>query len=144
MRDVKLYNTELRDKVLFQPKSDVVGMYCCGPTVYNYAHIGNMRTYIFEDVLKRVLKLAGYKVKHVVNITDVGHLTSDGDSGDDKMEAGAAREGKSVWEIAQHYTDAFMSNIEDLNISPTPTSGSPCATTTGLTGPPTPAISASR
>ena len=116
MKDVKLYNTELRDKVLFTPNQDTVGMYCCGPTVYNYAHIGNMRTYIFEDILKRTLKLAGYKVKHVVNITDVGHLTSDGDDGDDKMEKGAAREGKTVWEIAEHYTDAFMSNIEDLNI----------------------------
>lgn len=116
MKDVILYNTELRKKVPFTPAKTEVGMYCCGPTVYNYAHIGNMRTYVFEDVLKRVLLLSGYSVKHVVNITDVGHLTSDGDHGDDKMEAGAAREGKSVWDIAQHYTDAFMQNIVDLNI----------------------------
>ena len=116
MKEVLLYNTEKREKVPFAPAKETVGMYCCGPTVYNYPHIGNMRTYVFEDVLKRVLKLAGYKVKHVVNITDVGHLTSDGDTGDDKMEKGAEREGKTVWEIAQHYTDAFMSNVHDLNI----------------------------
>jgi cysteinyl-tRNA synthetase len=116
MKEFLLYNTAIRDKAPFSPASDTVGMYCCGPTVYNYAHIGNMRTYIFEDVLKRTLLLSGYKVKHVVNITDVGHLTSDGDHGDDKMEAGAAREGKSVWDIAQHYTDAFMQNVTDLNI----------------------------
>ncbi len=116
MKEVLLYNTALRDKVPFTPEKETVGMYCCGPTVYNYAHIGNMRTYVFEDILKRTLKVAGYKVKHVVNITDVGHLTSDGDSGDDKMETGAAREGKTVWEIAQHYTDAFMQNVADLNI----------------------------
>ena len=113
---ITLYNTELKTKALFTPSSDVVGMYCCGPTVYNYAHIGNMRTYIFEDILKRVLKLAGYATKHVVNITDVGHLTDDGDAGDDKMEKGAEREGKSVWDIAEHYTQAFMDNIHDLNI----------------------------
>ena len=111
-----LYNTALKKKAPFTPSSDEVGMYCCGPTVYNYAHIGNMRTYIFEDILKRVFQLAGYATKHVVNITDVGHLTDDGDAGDDKMEAGAAREGKSVWDIAEHYTEAFMQNIKDLNI----------------------------
>ncbi len=116
MKELQLYNTALRGKEPFSPSGDVVGMYCCGPTVYNYAHIGNMRTYVFEDVLKRVLKLAGYKVKHVVNITDVGHLTSDSDDGDDKMEQGAIREGKSVWDIAEHYTEAFMQNIVDLNI----------------------------
>ncbi len=116
MENVYLYNTTIRGKELFTPQNDVVGMYCCGPTVYNYAHIGNMRTYVFEDILKRTLLSAGYKVKHVVNITDVGHLTSDGDTGDDKMEKGAAREGKSVWDIADHYTEAFMSNIKDLNI----------------------------
>ncbi|MBI4407076.1 MAG: cysteine--tRNA ligase, partial [Candidatus Kerfeldbacteria bacterium] len=88
----------------------------CGPTVYNYAHIGNLRTYIFEDVLRRVLQYNGYAVNHVMNITDVGHLTSDADSGEDKMEAGAAREQKSVWEIAQFYTDAFWQDAKDLNI----------------------------
>lgn len=89
-------------------------MYTCGPTVYNYAHIGNLRTYIFEDVLKRVLLFNGYKVKHVMNITDVGHLTSDADTGDDKMEKGATREGKTVWQIADFYTKAFNSDFEAL------------------------------
>jgi len=92
-------------------------MYCCGPTVYNYAHIGNLRSYIFEDVVKRLLQSLGYKVKHVMNITDVGHLTSDADTGDDKMEKGAAREGKSVWDIAAFYADVFKRNMRDLNIS---------------------------
>jgi cysteinyl-tRNA synthetase len=81
-----LYNTASRQKEEFIPLHDPVCMYCCGPTVYNFAHIGNLRTYIFEDVLKRVLLAVGYKVKHVVNITDVGHLTSDADTGEDKME----------------------------------------------------------
>ena len=93
-----------------------VRMYCCGPTVYHFAHIGNLRTYIFEDFLVRTLKYYGYKVNHIVNITDVGHLTSDADSGDDKMEKGAAREGKSVWDIAKFYTDAFMADWHRLNI----------------------------
>ena len=95
-----LYNTASRQKEPFTPAHDEVGMYCCGPTVYNYAHIGNLRSYIFEDVVKRLLLSIGYKVKHVMNITDVGHLTSDADTGDDKMEKGAAREGKSVWDGA--------------------------------------------
>jgi cysteinyl-tRNA synthetase len=111
-----LYNTATRQKEQFVPQRNVVGMYCCGPTVYNFAHIGNLRTYIFEDVLKRALLALGFKVKHVVNITDVGHLTSDADSGDDKMEKGASREGKSVWQIADAYTAAFRKNIKDLNI----------------------------
>ncbi|MBS3090466.1 cysteine--tRNA ligase [Candidatus Pacearchaeota archaeon] len=93
-----------------------VKMYCCGPTVYNYAHIGNLRTYIFEDVLKKVLEYNGYKVKHVMNITDVGHLTSDADTGEDKMEIGAKREGKSIWDIAEFYTKAFLVDEKKLNI----------------------------
>ncbi|MCU0608222.1 MAG: cysteine--tRNA ligase [Chitinispirillaceae bacterium] len=113
---VYLYNTATRSKELFTPEHDPVGMYCCGPTVYNHAHIGNLRTYLFEDVLKRALISAGYRVKHVVNITDVGHLVSDADTGEDKMEKGAAREGKSVWDIAAHYTKIFMENLADLNI----------------------------
>lgn len=116
MRDLYLYNTASRSKELFEPVNDPVGMYCCGPTVYNYAHIGNLRTYIFEDILKRTLLALGYKVKHVMNITDVGHLTSDEDTGEDKMEKGAAREGKSVWDIAALFTDKFKENIADLNI----------------------------
>lgn len=111
-----LYNTASRSKELFEPCNDPVAMYCCGPTVYNYAHIGNLRTYIFEDVLKRTLLALGYKVKHVMNITDVGHLTSDEDTGEDKMEKGAAREGKSVWDIAAIFTNKFKENIADLNI----------------------------
>ncbi|MGM0460868.1 MAG: cysteine--tRNA ligase [Fibrobacterota bacterium] len=116
MDTVYLYNTEDRKKVPFSCSNDAVRLYCCGPTVYNYAHIGNMRTYIFEDILKRVLLAAGYSVRHVVNITDVGHLTSDSDTGDDKMEVGARREGTTVWDIARHYTDRFMTHIADLNI----------------------------
>lgn len=113
---VKLYNTASRSIQEFSPlKSNEVGLYTCGPTVYNYAHIGNLRTYIFEDILKRVLIYNGYRVKHVMNITDVGHLVSDADSGDDKMEKGALREGKSVWEIAEYYTQAFNADFSALN-----------------------------
>jgi cysteinyl-tRNA synthetase len=115
-KSLSIYNTATRTKEAFSPSGDEVGMYCCGPTVYNYAHIGNLRTYIFEDVLKRTLNALGYAVKHVVNVTDVGHLVSDADTGEDKMEKGAKREGKTVWEIAQYYTDRFKENIEDLNI----------------------------
>jgi cysteinyl-tRNA synthetase len=113
-----LYNTASRSKEPFTAPDDHVEMYCCGPTVYNYAHIGNLRTYIFEDVLKRTLVAQGYSVRHVVNITDVGHLTSDADEGEDKMEKGARREGRSVWDIAAAYTEKFMENIRDLNITP--------------------------
>ena len=115
-KKLHLYNTATREKKLFVPEHETVGMYCCGPTVYNYAHIGNLRTYIFEDVLKRALVAFGYPVKHVVNITDVGHLTSDEDTGEDKMEKGARREGKSVWDIAAHFTKTFMDDISSLNI----------------------------
>ncbi len=115
--DLNLYNSLTRKKQAFTPiKSGMVGLYTCGPTVYNYAHIGNLRTYIFEDILKRVLLYNGYAVKHVMNITDVGHLTGDRDMGEDKMEAGAAREGKSAWEIAEYYTQSFKKDIELLNI----------------------------
>jgi len=112
-----LYNSLTRKKEEFNPiKSGKVGLYTCGPTVYNYAHIGNLRTYIFEDVLKRVLIYNEYAVRHVMNITDVGHLTGDRDMGEDKMEAGAAREGKSAWDIADFYTRAFKKDIKHLNI----------------------------
>lgn len=114
---LKLYNTLLRKKQIFRPLKDKkVGLYTCGPTVYNYAHIGNLRTYIFEDILRRVLEYNGYKVKHVMNYTDVGHLTSDADTGEDKMEKGARREGKSVWEIAEFYIKAFKKDAAALNI----------------------------
>ena len=113
-----LYNSLTHKKELFQPNSpDVVKMYTCGPTVYHFAHIGNLRTYIMEDVLEKALKYLGYNVKRVMNITDVGHLSSDADTGEDKMLKGAKRENKSVLEIAQYYTDAFMADCAKLNIA---------------------------
>lgn len=93
-----------------------VGMYCCGPTVYDDAHIGNLRTYVFEDLLRRVLERNGYAVRQVVNITDVGHLTSDADEGEDKMEKGSRRTGESAWAIARRYTDAFVRDWHALNL----------------------------
>ena len=112
-----VYNTMTRNKDEFIPyKEGKVGMYTCGPTVYNYAHIGNLRTYIFEDVLKKSLEYLNYKVKHVMNVTDVGHLQSDGDEGQDKMALGARREHKTVWEIAKFYEDAFFEDCKKLNI----------------------------
>lgn len=114
---LKLYNTLTRKKEEFVPlKKGTVKMYSCGPTVYNYAHIGNMRAYIFMDTLRKVLKYNGYKVKHVMNITDVGHLVSDADEGEDKMAKTARIENRSVYEIAKEYTDAFMKDIKVLNI----------------------------
>lgn len=114
---INLYNTLTKKTEPFSPiKKGQVGLYTCGPTVYNYAHIGNLRTYVFEDILKRVLKFNGYKVKHVMNITDVGHLTSDADEGEDKIEKGAKREGKTAWEIAEFYTRAFKNDLAELNI----------------------------
>src|SRR4029077_504539 len=93
------------------------GLYTCGPTVYDYQHIGNYRTFVFEDVLKRVLQWNAYRVLHVMNVTDVGHLTSDADTGEDKMEKGARRTGKSAWEIAAEYTQAFKDDLHRLNIN---------------------------
>lgn len=117
MRMLTLYNSLTRRKELFQPViRGEVGLYTCGPTVYNYAHVGNLRTYLFEDFLKRALEYNGYRVKHVMNITDVGHLTGDMDMGEDKMEKGAAREGKSAWEIAEFYAAAFHHDLKALNI----------------------------
>jgi len=114
---MKLYNTLTKQVEEFVPHEEgVVRMYTCGPTVYHFAHIGNLRTYIFEDILEKSLRYLGYDVKRVMNITDVGHLTSDGDTGEDKMENGALREGKTVYEIAQFYTDAFFNDCEALNI----------------------------
>ncbi len=114
---IKLFDTYAREVRDFQPlRTDVVRMYACGPTVYDFAHVGNLRTYLFEDILRRVLQFNGYKVKHVLNITDVGHLTSDADTGEDKMEMGAERTGKSASEIAQNYTLAFKEDLKYLNI----------------------------
>lgn len=113
---MKLFNSLSRKKELFRPLRDRrVGLYTCGPTVYNYAHIGNLRTYIFEDVLERALTFAGYRVERVMNVTDVGHLTSDADQGEDKMDKGAKREGKTVWDIARFYTRAFFKDLAALN-----------------------------
>ena len=112
-----LYNSLSHKKELFQPNNpDIVKMYTCGPTVYHFAHIGNLRTYIMEGVLENALRSQGYNVVRVMNITDVGHLASDADTGEDKMLKGAKRENKSVMEIAQFYTDAFFSDCDKLNI----------------------------
>jgi len=114
-----LYNTLSRTKENFVPLKDKnVGMYACGPTVYNYMHIGNLRSFLFEDILKRTLLFDSFKVKHVMNITDVGHLTSDADVGEDKMLKGARREGKTVWQIADFYTKAFLDDIKKMNLLP--------------------------
>jgi cysteinyl-tRNA synthetase len=114
---IRFFNTLTRKKEIFRPLKDKkVGLYTCGPTVYWFAHIGNLRTYIFEDILKRVLEYNGYKVKHVMNITDVGHLTSDADTGEDKIELGAKREKKTAWEIAEFYTKSFKNDLKLLNI----------------------------
>jgi cysteinyl-tRNA synthetase len=115
--ELYLYNTLTRKKEIFKPIQDKeVGLYTCGPTVYNFAHIGNLRTFIFEDILKRALLYNGYRVKHIMNITDVGHLTGDRDMGEDKMEEGAQREGKTAWEIAEFYTQASKQDMAHLNI----------------------------
>lgn len=115
---MKLYNTRSRMIEEFVPNNkDVVTLYTCGPTVYHFAHIGNLRTYIMEDVLEKALNFVGYNVKRVMNITDVGHLTSDGDTGEDKMLKGAKREHKSVMDIAKYYTDCFKEDCNKLNIT---------------------------
>ena len=114
---MRIYNTLSKKVEEFIPHSgNVVKMYTCGPTVYHYAHIGNLRTYIFEDILEKSLNYLGYDVKRVMNITDVGHLSSDADTGEDKMLMGAKREHKTVYEIADFYTKAFFSDTEKLNI----------------------------
>ena len=116
-QELSLYNTLTRQKEEFKPvDANNVSMYACGPTVYNYAHIGNMRTYVFEDVLRRALKHAGYNLQHVMNITDVGHLQSDADEGDDKMSLAAQREKKSPWDIARFYENEFFRHAALLNI----------------------------
>jgi cysteinyl-tRNA synthetase len=113
------YNSLTRSLEPFVPIDPrLVRLYTCGPTVYNYQHIGNMRAFLFADTLGRVLRWKGYPTKHVINITDVGHLTSDADAGDDKMEKAAAAQAKSIWEIAAHYTAAFKEDVARLNIDP--------------------------
>lgn len=114
---LRLYNTlfrKIEDFVPFNPPG--VGMYTCGPTVYDYTHIGHLRKYVGDDVLRRVLENNGYEVKHVMNITDVGHLVSDEDSGEDKMEKGARESGRTVWEVAKFYENYFWNSVEAVNI----------------------------
>ena len=115
-----LYDTWQRTRVAFAPRHPdaAVGLYCCGPTVYDFAHIGNLRTYLFEDWLRRALEAGGLSVRHVVNVTDVGHLTSDADSGEDKMEKGSRRHGRPALEIADHFLAAFRHDWERLNLLP--------------------------
>lgn len=114
---VQLYNSMGRSLQEFEPiKKGKTGLYACGPTVYNYAHIGNLRAYVFEDILRRTLETSGLKVTHVMNVTDVGHLTDDGDEGEDKMVKSARESGMTVWDIAQHFTDAFFRDTRRLNI----------------------------
>jgi len=114
---IYLHNTLTRKKEVFTPlRKGRVGFYACGPTVYDYAHVGNLRTYLFEDILRRVLEYNGYKVAHAMNITDVGHLVGDGDEGEDKLEVGARREGKNPLEIAKFYTNKFFKDTDKLNI----------------------------
>ena len=117
MSDLKLFNSLTRQLETFQPvHPGEVRVYSCGPTVYNYPHIGNMRAYVFADTLGRVLSYKGYKLTHIINITDVGHLTDDADAGEDKMEKMAAEKAQSIWDIARHYTEAYWADIKALNI----------------------------
>lgn len=114
---LSLFDTMAREQRPFKSiDSNTVGLYACGPTVYDYAHAGNLRTYLFVDTLRRVLSLNGYQVNHVMNITDVGHLTSDADTGEDKMEKGARKQNKSAWEIAKYFEQAFLTDLKQLNI----------------------------
>lgn len=115
---LKLFNTLTRKKEVFKPiKKNEVRIYSCGPTVYDYAHIGNLRTYIFADILRKSLEFLGYKVKQAINITDVGHLTQDDDSGEDKIEKSAKEKKKSAWEIARFFEKRFLKDLMELNIS---------------------------
>ncbi|SVC45081.1 uncharacterized protein METZ01_LOCUS297935, partial [marine metagenome] len=116
---LQLFNSLSKKKEKFIPiEKGRVKIYTCGPTVYDYVHIGNLRTFIMGDIIKRVLKFNGYKVNHVMNITDVGHLTSDADEGEDKLVLAAKKTKKTVWELSKFYTDAFIKNLKSLNIQP--------------------------
>src|SRR4029079_7874727 len=116
---MKLYNTLTRQVQNFEPiKAPLVTIYSCGPTVYDYAHLGNLRSYVFTDTVRRTVEAAGYNAKQVINITDVGHLASDADEGQDKLEKGASRESKTVAEVARLYTEAFKEDVKHLNILP--------------------------
>ena len=116
---LQVFNSLSKKKEKFVPiEKGNVKIYTCGPTVYDYVHIGNLRTFIVGDIVKRTLKFNGYKVNHVMNITDVGHLTSDADEGEDKLVLAAKKSKRSVWELAKFYTEAFKKNIDSLNIQP--------------------------
>lgn len=114
---LKLYNTSTRKNEVFKPHGDEVKIYTCGPTVYSTAHIGNLTAYIYWDLLVRLLKTEGYKIKRVLNLTDVGHLVSDGDDGEDKLEKGARREGRSVWDVAETYIKKFKTDFAALELT---------------------------
>ena len=117
MTELRLFNSLTRQLEPFQPvHPGEARVYTCGPTVYNYPHIGNMRAYVFADVLGRTLRFKGYQLTHVINITDVGHLTDDADAGEDKLEKAAAENAQSIWDIARHYTEAYWADIKALNI----------------------------
>ena len=117
IRTLRIFNTLGREVQEFVPRTEgAVRLYSCGPTVYDYATIGNFRTFVFVDVLRRTLSALGYEVRHMMNITDVGHLASDADEGEDKMVAGARREGTTVWEIAAFYTERFFADAAALNL----------------------------
>ena len=119
MNRLHLYNTKSREIETFSPQNPpTVTMYACGPTVYDKTHIGHMRKYFGDDVLRRTLELLGFDVKHVMNITDVGHLTDDQDAGEDKLEKGAKEQGRTVWEIAEFYTDYFRETMHAINVLP--------------------------
>jgi cysteinyl-tRNA synthetase len=114
---MRLYNTLGRQLQEFKPiNAGQASLYTCGPTVYDYPQIGNLRSFVFDDTLRRSLEANGYEVRHVMNITDVGHLVSDDDEGEDKLEKGASREHKTVWQVADFYIDAFLKDIKQLNI----------------------------
>src|SRR5215471_1125170 len=117
-QQLRLYNSLGRRMEDFTPSADVVGLYSCGPTVYSFPHLGNMRAYVFADTLRRALRWKGFSVRHVVNITDVGHAVADTNTGEDKMEVAAARERRSVMDIAAYYTDVFLVDAAALNILP--------------------------
>ena len=114
---LRIYNTSSRKLENFKPLGDEVKIYTCGPTVYSEAHVGNFTAYIYWDLLVRTLLADGYSVKRVLNLTDVGHLVSDADDGEDKLEKGAAREGKTVWEVAEKYIDKFKEDYKTLELT---------------------------
>ncbi len=117
MSELRFFNALGCEKQVFEPIDPPrVGLYTCGPTVYSHQHIGNMRPYVFADVLRRTLHYFGYEVTHVINITDVGHLSGDSDSGDDKMERAARSKGLSIWDVAARWTRVFQEDIASLNV----------------------------